>query len=65
MRGVNKRYKQKEIKKYLHTNKIDLAGLVKTRVKEYNMKSVVQARAPGWGLVHNYEATKNGIAWLI
>ena len=34
MRGLNKRYKQKEIKLFLQLNKVSLAGLIETRVKE-------------------------------
>lgn len=62
---INKRYKQKELKKYLHINKIRLAGLVETRVKEHNIKGVVQAIASGWGVLHNYEVATNGRIWLV
>lgn len=34
MRGINKRYKQKELRKYLQDNHIKIAGLVETKVKE-------------------------------
>ena len=34
VRGMNKRYKQKEIKVLLQKNKVTLAGLIETRVKK-------------------------------
>ncbi|XP_055814273.1 uncharacterized protein LOC129883684 [Solanum dulcamara] len=63
--GVNKRYKQKELKNYLHNNKINLAGLIETRVKEHNMKTIVKGIAPEWGILTNYNAATNGRIWLI
>lgn len=65
MMSVNKRYKQKELKKYLHTNKINLASLVETRMKEHNMVGIAKAIALGWEILHNYENVVNGRMWLI
>ena len=42
MRGMNKRYKQKEIKLFLQNNKVSLAGLIETRVKEVNVKATIK-----------------------
>ena len=64
VRGMNKRYKQKEIKLLLQ-NKVSLAGLVETRVKRNNVRSVMQGIAPGWKALHNYEDNPNGRIWLI
>ncbi|KAK4729874.1 hypothetical protein R3W88_022862 [Solanum pinnatisectum] len=65
LRGVNKRYKQKELKNYLQANKISIAGLIETRVKEQNMKARIRGIAPGWGILNNYNATSNGRIWVI
>lgn len=40
IRGVNKRYKQKKVIKYIRSNKIKLIGLVKTKVKEENAQKI-------------------------
>ena len=64
MRGMNKRYKQKEIELLLQ-NKVSLAGLVETRVKSNNVRSVLRGIAPGWQALHNYEDSANGRIWVI
>uniref|UniRef100_M1B958 Endonuclease/exonuclease/phosphatase n=1 Tax=Solanum tuberosum TaxID=4113 RepID=M1B958_SOLTU len=65
VRGVNKRYKQKELKAYLQTNKISVAGLIETRVNEHNMTATLRGIAPGWGIMHNYNAAVYGRIWVI
>lgn len=65
LRGATKRYKQKELHKYLYINNIRLVGLVETRVKEQKMKEVVKNIAAGWGIIHNYDTANNGRIWLI
>ena len=60
VRGMNKRYKQKEIKLLLQQNKASLAGLIETRVKEVNIKATFKAIAPGWRIIHNYKEVANG-----
>ncbi|KAK6789668.1 hypothetical protein RDI58_013468 [Solanum bulbocastanum] len=62
---MNKRYKQKELKPYLHNNKINIPGLTETRVKEPNMKATIKGITPSWGIVHNYNKTSNGRIWVI
>ena len=49
MRGMNKRYKQNEIKLFLQNNKVSLAGLIETRVREFNVKATIKGIAPRWG----------------
>lgn len=64
-RGINKWYKQKELKNYLKTKNIKLAGIIKTRVKEHNMKRVSSHTAPGWEVLHNYTSATTWRIWLI
>ena len=64
VRGMNKRYKQKEIKMLIQ-NKVCLAGLVETRVKNNKLSSVLRGIAPGWQVLHNYEDSANGRIWVI
>ena len=47
VRGMNKRYKQKEIKKFLQNNKVSLAGLIETRVIENNTSATINSIATG------------------
>ena len=64
VRGMNKRYKQKEIKMLIQ-NKVCLAGLVETRVKNNKLSSVLKGIALGWQVLHNYEDSANGRIWVI
>ena len=66
VKGMNKRYKQKEIKLFLQNNKVTLAGLIETRFKEKNVKTILKGIAPGWRVLHNYTDSPNGrirIVW--
>ena len=65
VRGMNKRYKQKEIRLLLQQNKTSLAGLIETRVKEANSNNILKAIAPGWKIIHNYKDAVNGRIWII
>ena len=65
VRGMNKRYKQKEIKLLLQNNKVTLAGLIETRVKENNVKTILKGIAPGWRILHNYTDSPNGRIWVV
>ena len=60
VRGMNKRYKQKEIKKCLQNNKVTLAGLIETRVKENNTRTTINNIAAGWNCLNNYKNAVNG-----
>ena len=60
MSGMNKRYKQKEIKLLLQQNKASLAGLIETRIKEVNIKATLKAIPTRNGfesLMHNKMAS--------
>lgn len=65
MRGVNKRYKQNEVKKLLHNKQIKLAGLIETRVKYHKVDRILNNFTPGWGYLHNYQSASNGRIWII
>ncbi|XP_004252671.1 uncharacterized protein [Solanum lycopersicum] len=62
---MNKRYKQKEIKKCLQNNKVTLAGLIETRVKENNTRTTINNIAAGWNCLNNYKDAVNGRIWII
>lgn len=65
VRGMNKRYNQKGIRQYLQIKHIKLAGLIETRVKENNVKRVLNNIHPGWGIITNHQHAANGRLWVI
>ncbi|XP_075074296.1 uncharacterized protein LOC142161947 [Nicotiana tabacum] len=65
IRGVNKRYKQKEVREYIRSNKIKLVGLVETKVKEENAQKISKYITSGWDILTNYREAKNGRVWLL
>ncbi|XP_070017064.1 uncharacterized protein LOC142172435 [Nicotiana tabacum] len=65
VRGINKRYKQKEIKQYLIENHIKIAGLVEAKVKENNAQHVAGKIACTWSLLNNYGDPSNGRIWIM
>ena len=65
VRGMNKRYKQKEIKKCLQNNKVTLAGLIETRVKDNNNRATINNIAAGWNCLNNYKDAVHGRIWII
>ncbi|KAK4734020.1 hypothetical protein R3W88_008281 [Solanum pinnatisectum] len=66
VRGGNKWYKRKELKNYIKSKHIKLAGLVETRVKTHKASQVIQHIVPGWSFLNNYQDAINGrIVWII
>ncbi|XP_075108858.1 uncharacterized protein LOC142180704 [Nicotiana tabacum] len=65
IRGLNKRYKQKEVKKILKTKKIGITAIVETRVKENKFEIISKNIGPGWDRLHNYSAASNGRIWVL
>ncbi|XP_075091856.1 uncharacterized protein LOC142172006 [Nicotiana tabacum] len=65
VRGLNKRYKQKEIATYHKENKVKLVGLVETRVKDHNACKISRKIAPGWEFETNYASAVNGRVWIL
>lgn len=65
VRGVNKRYKQKEVNKVLQNKKVKLASLIETRVKQPHMQRVLNNIVFGWGNLHNYHYGSNRRIWVV
>ena len=42
-----------------------MAGLIQTRFKEKNMKTVLNGIVPGWKMINNYNVSPNGRIWLV
>ncbi|XP_075108929.1 uncharacterized protein LOC142180761 [Nicotiana tabacum] len=65
IRGLNKPYKQKELKNFLQKNKIDILGCLETRVKEKKAKKILYKAAKDWGYCCNYTKAENGRIWVL
>ncbi|XP_060217125.1 uncharacterized protein LOC132644554 [Lycium barbarum] len=65
VRGINKRYKQKELKYYITSKKLKFVCLVETRVKRHRVASVLNNVVPRWGSLHNYSHADNGRVWML
>ncbi|XP_058222932.1 uncharacterized protein LOC131332652 [Rhododendron vialii] len=54
IRGLNSPRKQMEIKKFIHTSRLSLIGIVETKVRQENLAVVMQKCLPsGWEFLHN------------
>lgn len=63
-RGVNTQIKHVEVHNLLFDNKIDVLGLLETKVKEENMKKVLEGIC-NWRVQTNYLDAVNGRVWVI
>lgn len=64
VRGCKKPFKQKEIKALLLKHKIDVCGLLETRVKNSNFLRISQKIFRNWHVINNYQFAGNGRIWL-
>ncbi|XP_019240505.1 PREDICTED: uncharacterized protein LOC109220492 [Nicotiana attenuata] len=65
IRGLNKPYKQKELRLFLQKNKVDILGRLETRVKKNKANNIVNKVAKDWGYCCNYTKAINGRIWLL
>lgn len=64
-KGPEPGHKQKELKKFLAKNKIEVFGCLEMRVKESRAQKILQNVAKGWKVCYNYTGAHNGRIWLI
>ncbi|XP_075083356.1 uncharacterized protein LOC142167099 [Nicotiana tabacum] len=65
IRGINKPYKQKELKAFLFKNKITVLGCLETKVKTWNAKKVRIKIGNDWEVFANYTHAPNGKIWIL
>ncbi|KAL9246159.1 hypothetical protein vseg_019731 [Gypsophila vaccaria] len=65
VRGLNSLTKQKEINWFLRTNKVELFGLLETRVRSSNMNKVIANLDMKWSICTNYSHHPGGRIWLL
>ncbi|XP_019240851.1 PREDICTED: uncharacterized protein LOC109220841 [Nicotiana attenuata] len=64
IRGLNKSYKQREFKKFLLLNKVDLIACLETRVKQQSAKEIQRKVGVDWKFTDNYTYAPNGRIWI-
>ncbi|XP_074271470.1 uncharacterized protein LOC141595405 [Silene latifolia] len=63
IRGLNDPIKQQEIKGYLIKNKVEVFGLLETRVKINNFAAIIR-NFPFYSVINNYSHHYNGRIWV-
>ncbi|XP_074315663.1 uncharacterized protein LOC141651871 [Silene latifolia] len=64
VRGFNCPLKHSEVKDFLKDNSMDVLTLLETRVKEYNVASIVNQHFGNWVVITNYSHHYNGRIWV-
>ncbi|XP_070028566.1 uncharacterized protein [Nicotiana sylvestris] len=64
IRELNKFYKQREFKKFLLLNKVDLIACLETRVKQQSAKEIQRKVGVDWKFTDNYAYAPNGRIWI-
>ena len=67
VRGLNGLHKQKEVKKFIQSNKIGLVCLVETKIKKDQFGSIYNNMFSGWCVSSNFSASIGGrilVCWL-
>ncbi|KAL9224822.1 hypothetical protein vseg_000822 [Gypsophila vaccaria] len=65
VKGLNSSAKHKEIKLFMHSNKVELFGLLETRVKNTSMNKVVPNVCSGRSFCTNICAHPGGRIWML
>ncbi|XP_009602893.1 uncharacterized protein LOC142168793 [Nicotiana tabacum] len=65
VRGVNKVYKQKEVKKFITNNDVGLIAILNNRVKEENASRVINKITTNWRWCANYSHSSKGRIWIV
>ena len=60
IRGLNGPLKQKEIRKLIRSNSLDLMAILETKVRENNSESVTNSVCKDWLWVNNYNSSQRG-----
>ncbi|XP_074291836.1 uncharacterized protein LOC141618644 [Silene latifolia] len=65
IRGLNKLVKQMEVNKFLTQNKLDILGILETRVKENKSQRIPRNKFRDYSSFCNYSKHYNGRIWLV
>ncbi|XP_019236831.1 PREDICTED: uncharacterized protein LOC109217052 [Nicotiana attenuata] len=64
IRGLNKPFKQKELKTFLLTNKVVLIGVLEAKVKVNKAEKVKKKMGNDWEIAADYTQSPNGRIWI-
>ncbi|XP_070023440.1 uncharacterized protein LOC142179626 [Nicotiana tabacum] len=64
VRGMNKVYKQKELKKFIRENKVVLIADLENRVKETKAEGIIKKIFNNWRWTANYSQAPGGRIWI-
>lgn len=64
VRGCNKSFKQKVIKIFFQTNKVDVAVLLEIRGKQEKSQKILSKMCRGWNTINNYGIAMNVKVWI-
>ncbi|XVF83646.1 hypothetical protein PTKIN_Ptkin16aG0506600 [Pterospermum kingtungense] len=65
VRGINDSLKIKEVVKCLKANKVDIACLLETRVKQTKLQCILDKNFARWCCYSNYDVAVNGRIWFL
>ncbi|XP_074290639.1 uncharacterized protein LOC141617350 [Silene latifolia] len=65
IRGFNKPIKHSEVVHFLNENKVDLLGLLETRVKHTKAKKILRNNFRRYSVFCNYNKHSNGRIWIL
>ncbi|XP_019225075.1 PREDICTED: uncharacterized protein LOC109206683 [Nicotiana attenuata] len=65
VRGMNKTYKQKEVKEFVRINNKTVIALVEHKVKYLKANEIIKKIAPGWEWVSNARTGQKGRIWVM
>ncbi|XP_019239440.1 PREDICTED: uncharacterized protein LOC109219434 [Nicotiana attenuata] len=65
IRGLNKTYKQKDVKEFIRSNNKAIIALVEHRVKEHRANDIIKKIAHGWQWISNASPNKKSRIWVL
>ncbi|XP_019257656.1 PREDICTED: uncharacterized protein LOC109235863 [Nicotiana attenuata] len=65
VRGMNKAYKQNEIKEFIKENKKAVIALIEHRIKDQKIGEIMGRIAPGWNWVSHFSSNNKSRIWVI
>lgn len=65
IRGLNENLKQNEVKDFLFANKIDVMGLLETKIKHHKYNKVAKRFNSPYSIINNNDCHFNGRVWFI
>ncbi|KAH0664989.1 hypothetical protein KY285_026195 [Solanum tuberosum] len=65
IRGLNKPYKQEELKLFMRENNVSIIAILEHKIKEGLANKIFQKVAPGWRYEGNYAYTTKGRIWIL